>query len=368
MNYSLDSTYLAAKECIAHGIPFALCFKPGVSIDQTPEFYVENPNVGLGYKELNSLDFESFNGFVVSPFDINTHQRIFGIKDEISSKEILRYFAETPAYRKYNNFHFKYNSTTECDHKHAVEQVSRSFKSDSEKTVLSRILVNKFAEHPVDVAYKYFHKHPSCFRYILSLPNYGIWFGATPELLLEYNRNDYELATMSLAGTRTVSDLGAWDRKNTLEHNIVTKYICNILSNHGLSVDEPRESGVKFNNIEHLCHLIKAHGFVQVVSLLADLSPTPAVCGWPKEEAFNQIINAEKHSRLLYGGYVGTTSSDYTHLFVNLRCAFADLQDDNSAIYTLFAGGGITSHSDPDIEWKETELKLESLYYILRNL
>ena len=135
MNYSLDSTYLAAKECIAHGIPFALCFKPGVSIDQTPEFYVENPNVGLGYKELNSLDFESFNGFVVSPFDINTHQRIFGIKDEISSKDILRYFAETPAYRKYNNFHFKYNSTIECDHKHAVEQVSRSFKSDSEKTV-----------------------------------------------------------------------------------------------------------------------------------------------------------------------------------------------------------------------------------------
>ena len=90
MNYSLDSTYLAAKECIAHGIPFALCFKPGVSIDKTPEFYVENPNVGLGYKELKSLDFESFNGFVVSPFDINTHQKILGIKDEISSKDNLR--------------------------------------------------------------------------------------------------------------------------------------------------------------------------------------------------------------------------------------------------------------------------------------
>ncbi len=362
------TTYIAAKKCLAHGIPFALCLRPGVEIDSTPEFYVENPQNGAGHQKLSAKEFESFDGFVVAPFKVGANQSIFGIRSELSAVELLNFIEDNPEIKNHEFLHIPYKTTKEDCHKESVRAVANSLKSDSEKTVLSRIHVENFDVNPIDASLEYFKKHTSCFRYIVSLPGVGVWFGATPELLLDYNRNDSELATMSLAGTRQVSNNGVWDKKNTLEHNIVTDYICDILSKHGLSIDEPRLTSVRFNEIEHMCHLITAHGDVAISDLLFDLSPTPAVCGWPRERAFNQIIETEKHQRLCYGGFVGATSPDYAHLFVNLRCAFADIQADGSAIYTLFAGGGITRHSEPDSEWRETELKMESLLSILREL
>lgn len=363
-----STTYFAAKACVAHGIPFALCFKPGVEYDANSEFYVENPADGFGFKELSSDEFEVFDGFVVSLFKLDLQRCIFGIRSEKSASEILEFIAENPDFRMFDDVHLPYKSTSERLHKLLVMRTARTLNTDSEKIVLSRIFVDEFSVNPIDAAFEYFQKHISCFRYVMSLPNYGIWFGATPELLLDYNRNDFELATMSLAGTRSIYEVGEWDCKNTLEHNIVTEYICNILKKYELSVDMLQASSVKFNKIEHLCHLITAHGDVAISKLLPDLSPTPAVCGWPRENAYHKILESEDHKRLFYGGFVGTTSPDHSHIFVNLRSAYADLQTDDSAIYTLFAGGGITRHSNSDEEWVETEMKLQSLLTILKRL
>ena len=365
MTIRLNSSYLAAKKCLVCGIPFALCYKPGVDLNTTPEFYVENPSKGQGYKALLKSELEDFDGFVISPFDIENPRQIFGIRNDMTVDELFEFISNDSDYIHSETLNISFESTDESYHKKAVKQIIDNLESDSDKTVLSRTLVKRVNANPIDVAFEYFTKHSSCFRYIFYLPSFGIWFGATPELLLEYNRTEYNLKTMSLAGTRKISVLGEWDSKNTLEHDIVTNHICDVLSELGMTIDVPKMTSIKFGEIEHLCHFIKAHGCVAIADLISNLSPTPAVCGWPRELSYSQIIKTEKHQRLCYGGVVGTTCRNKSHLYVNLRCAHTDIHTEEKPIYTLFAGGGITRYSCPNEEWNETELKLESLLTIL---
>ena len=74
----------------------------------------------------------------------------------------------------------------------------------------------------------------------------------------------------------------------------------------------------------------------------------------------NETINREYYSGFL--GEINIPNENQipvTNLVVNLRYAF----ENNFA--TLFAGGGITSKSDVDKEWNETEEKLNTIKSIL---
>ena len=49
--------------------------------------------------------------------------------------------------------------------------------------------------------------------------------------------------------------------------------------------------------------------------------PPPAVCGLPKEEAYQFILQTEPHNRLFYSGVIGWIDPEGdTTLYVNLRC------------------------------------------------
>jgi isochorismate synthase len=95
-------------------------------------------------------------------------------------------------------------------------------------------------------------------------------------------------------------------------------------------------------------------------NLLNELHPTPAVCGIPLKEAQRIIDMTEEHERLDYTGFLGPVSPSKSHVFVNLRSAMII----NQNIF-LFLGGGITEGSIPEEEWKETELKANTLLDIL---
>ncbi len=61
--------------------------------------------------------------------------------------------------------------------------------------------------------------------------------------------------------------------------------------------------------------------------------------------------------RNLFSGYLGPVNiHEESHIFVNLRCAnlFADK-------VVLYAGAGITQDSEPEKEYRETELKMEAV-------
>ena len=94
-----------------------------------------------------------------------------------------------------------------------------------------------------------------------------------------------------------------------------------------------------------------------------ELHPTPAVCGIPKDEAFEFIKEHEGYAREYYTGYLGMLSSDpdcSSALYVNLRCMkYADNK------VTVYVGCGITAQSDPEMEWQETIDKCQTMFKIL---
>lgn len=200
---------------------------------------------------------------------------------------------------------------------------------------------------------------PSAFVFFVSTKEFGTWIGASPELLLE--RRGQTLFTMALAGTRTAGSCGNWDSKNSKEQQIVADYIAKAFVDHGCICSVGLRRTLKAGPVEHLMTPITG-GLTDRCdpgALLRTLSPTPALSGFPKEEAL-RIIKNHEGSRQLYGGYCGPLRADGDfRLNVVLRCAYLSATPEPTA--TLFAGGGITSLSEVSDEWTETENKFSTL-------
>ena len=96
-------------------------------------------------------------------------------------------------------------------------------------------------------------------------------------------------------------------------------------------------------------------------NLLDALHPTPAVCGMPKDKAYDFIIENEGYDRKYYSGIIGWLNPEgHTTLYVNLRCLNID---GNYA--TLYAGGGILPSSDANSEWEETQHKMKTIKLVI---
>lgn len=102
-----------------------------------------------------------------------------------------------------------------------------------------------------------------------------------------------------------------------------------------------------------------------IFDIISTLHPTPAVAGYPTHDAQQWLIENENYKRGWYTGAFGWLEGDLNdringELSVMLRCAL--INKDN---ITLFAGAGLVSESDPEVEWLETELKMQTILEIL---
>lgn len=201
------------------------------------------------------------------------------------------------------------------------------------------------------------------FRYLFLHPDLGLWCGATPEVLISVQDRDF--STMALAGTRWQQNnhFPEWTQKEYEEHQWVVQEILKALEpvasvRHGAFYDH--QAGA----MQHLRTDIigSLNDSSTVVDLARSLHPTPAVCGYPKNTAFDFIHNYEGYNRLLYTGYLGLidpekNSADF---YVNLRC----LRYSSKRFY-LYVGGGITADSNPEIEWQETQRKMTTMGQVI---
>ena len=197
---------------------------------------------------------------------------------------------------------------------------------------------------------------------LFSAPQCGTWLMATPEVLLVHGDDSWH--TMALAGTMCYSDeLPSWSEKNVQEQAYVARYVKDCLERYS---DEVTLNGPFTNRAGKLVHLRTDFSFrlndnVPIGKLLADLHPTPAVCGLPKQEAHRFILNNETCSRSYYSGFSGPFNLDGdTALFVSLRC-MRILSDH----YRLYAGGGILPQSDETQEWNETTAKMQAMQSLI---
>lgn len=184
------------------------------------------------------------------------------------------------------------------------------------------------------------------------------WIGAFSEILGSFDRKT-SFKTMALAGTLPKNE--DWTSKEIEEQKPVADYILSILKTYSDRVEVSATTDHFSGNIKHLRTDFTAEIDGDTLeNIIADLHPTPAVCGIPKETCQSAISDFEQHDRKFYAGYIRINLENSTHYFVNLRCA--ELFRNGLLVYV---GGGITAESNPEKEWRETELKSEA---IIKNL
>ncbi|MBA4316993.1 MAG: hypothetical protein C0412_01190 [Flavobacterium sp.] len=244
-------------------------------------------------------------------------------------------------------------------------------KKSFHKVVLSRIAECTFeGDFDLDLLSAISGKYPECITFLNKKGN-SIFFGVTPERLLKISNGIIE--TESLAGSIKRSDSLEEDallserlltsNKNLLEQQLVTDYIMTVLDKYTEDISFNGEPElVKLENIQHLKTKIKGKLKKDkfFFDLVNELQPTPAVCGFPKNEAFDFILQNEGYDRGLYSGITGWFNLDDEGEFaVAIRSALIKEQ----RLYA-FTGCGIVEGSDAKSEFEETEIKLKPIFSI----
>lgn len=322
---------------------------------------------------ITSLDKLSGNhGFIIAPFQIKRDNPAFLIKDATVIKGYQTNDFHLTASDKYSLKQFINDSTSFSDYSQSFQKMMNEIEGKRiQKIVLSRKLS---ISHDPDFSYGDFFmvlkdKYPGAYRYFINIPEVGAWMGATPEILIK--GQGASLSTIALAGTLKFSgtDLNtySWKSKEIEEQNIVSRYINNCLKE--LNAEITQQKGPKTIAAGSVVHLKTEFFFnlpnyqKQLNHLIGNLYPTPAVCGLPKEEAKNIILETENHNREFYSGFLGTIGpNDKVNLYVNLRCM--KITSDH---FQLFAGGGLTIDSDCIKEWEETNQKIQTLLTVIEN-
>ncbi|MEY4290280.1 MAG: hypothetical protein RL130_222 [Actinomycetota bacterium] len=195
--------------------------------------------------------------------------------------------------------------------------------------------------------------------------------GATPELLLRLSRG--MVTSRVLAGTIPKTgddekDLAlaaslARSSKDLEEHEYAVRSVADALEPFCSSTNVPESPFVlHLANVMHLATdvtgaLIESKQHVDAFSLLQSLHPSAAVCGTPRNVAFDIISEIEGMSRGRYAGPVGwIDASGDGELGIALRAG--QIKDREIRI---FAGCGIVAGSNPEKELEESNAKMVAM-------
>jgi isochorismate synthase len=253
--------------------------------------------------------------------------------------------------------------------------VERIHAGPLEKVVLARTL-RVDAGRELD-ARRLLHRlravEPHCFTFAAPTAA-GTLVGASPELLV--SRRGARVLSTPLAGTAPRSgdpdedlmnaEALAASEKNREEHAIVVEAVADVLGGFCDELSFDAEPALEPTaNVWHLKTRFEGvlrDPSVTALDLVAELHPTPAVCGTPPAFARATIAELEGFDRGAYAGPVGWVDAhgdgDWA---IALRCAALDGEH-----ATLYAGAGIVAGSDPAAEIDETDRKFRAFLDSLR--
>ncbi|EGK86338.1 isochorismate synthase [Microcoleus vaginatus PCC 9802] len=251
--------------------------------------------------------------------------------------------------------------------KSALELIASKYFS---KIVLSQA-INVISQTPfslIDSLNNLRLSYPDCYVFSTSNGKGQTFIGASPERLISIHSN--QLLTDALAGSAPRGKTEAGDaklaqgllesEKDIREHQVVIDFIVDRLSKLGITPNfSPVPRLLQLSNIQHLWTPITAQipPDIHLLKILAQLHPTPAVAGVPRDIALEQIRRCESCDRSLYAAPLGWIDRRGNGEFaVGIRSA---LIDGDRAI--LYAGAGIVAGSEPEKELAEIQLKLQPL-------
>ncbi|MGB3681290.1 MAG: isochorismate synthase [Rubrobacteraceae bacterium] len=234
------------------------------------------------------------------------------------------------------------------------------------KVVLARRAEFGFEEDldPVLIAAKLKAATPDCFHFYIEPEPGSAFVGASPERL--YRREDRTIMSEAVAGTRPRGNSETYDEdlrdelleseKDRAEHGYVRDSIREALGSlcRTLEADECM-SEMKLTRRRHLVSGIlgELREGVSDADILEALHPTPAVGGYPKQEALREIRELEAFDRGWYAGPVGWIGAAGAEFAVGIRSGLVTGRN-----LSLYSGAGIVSGSNPEQEWAEIEQKI----------
>lgn len=372
--------------CREHDYSFALWRLPN---SQTKNliisFTATSPNVPL--EELPT-------GFIFSPFDrqkaghfLKADYSFCFLEGtlqegqtplETSSQNWLQQVVAKETTRKVSPHYPQRESAGDSTSKEKFEQLVHASVKQIEAGAFEKIVPSrsKSIQLPesfdaIQVFQKLCKNYPNAMVSFISIPSVGTWIGATPELLVCVEEQRI-FKTVALAGTKVFQEGTnlknvAWTQKEIEEQALVGRYIINNFKK--IRLREFEEHGPKTVVAGNLMHLktefsvdMKATNFPQLGSVMLNLlHPTSAVCGMPLESSLEFLKHHEGYDREFYSGYLGPVNmNDNINIFVNLRCM--QLFGGQAIVY---AGAGVTIDSVPEDEWKETEMKFNTLLNVI---
>ncbi|XP_011044019.1 PREDICTED: isochorismate synthase 2, chloroplastic-like isoform X2 [Populus euphratica] len=212
----------------------------------------------------------------------------------------------------------------------------------------------------------------NAYQFCLQPPNAPAFIGNTPEQL--FHRNCLGVSSEAMAGTRARGGSMALDLqiqldllsspKDHLEFTIVRdnirkklEAVCDRI------VVEPNKAIRKFHRVQHLYALLagELRSEDDEFNILSSLHPTPAVCGFPTEEA-RLLIAETVFDRGMYAGPVGWFGGGESEFAVGIRSALVE----KGLGALIYAGTGIVKGSNPSLEWDELELKTSQFTKLLK--
>ncbi|MEX0363573.1 MAG: chorismate-binding protein [Allomuricauda sp.] len=335
---------------LANKQPFAVYRKPNET--RVKAVFQDNNAFNL------ALDFDE-RGFVFAPFDWQDNAVL------IQADKVV-----TSSFEAASRLVGEVDELSETGKQPFLELVQKGVtqikQGDLKKVVLSRKIDLEFHQSPLEVFHRLLENYAKAFCYLFHHPKVGIWCGATPETLVHIAKG--ELKTMSLAATLPYLEgtQPQWGSKEIEEQEMVSGYILEQLFEiaNGLEMEAVKSS--KAGNLWHLKSEIsgKLQSSTSIKDVVKALHPTPAVCGIPAKEAKEFIQRHEGYPRTFYTGFLGELNLEETFstsLYVNLRC-----MEIEAGKASVFVGGGITSASDTEKEWTETQNKSKTLLNILQ--
>ncbi|XP_009598228.1 isochorismate synthase, chloroplastic isoform X3 [Nicotiana tomentosiformis] len=213
----------------------------------------------------------------------------------------------------------------------------------------------------------------NAYQFCLQPPQSAAFIGNTPEQL--FHRDSLSICSEALAGTRARGGSELLDLKigqdllsSAKDHNefaIVRECIRRKLEAVCSSVlIEPKKAIRKFPRVQHL--YARLRGRLQTedeeFKILSSIHPTPAVCGYPTEDARAFISETEMFDRGMYAGPVGWFGGEESEFAVGIRSALVE----KGLGALIYAGTGIVEGSDSSLEWEELELKTSQFTKLMK--
>lgn len=318
---------------------------------------------------LSEFEFLDKKGYLIVPFDVDQHSSVWIPDDSLNIEVNIENVHKTTQQNEDDLIRENLHQVSKERYIGQTEHIIGEIKAGHvNKAILSRIIIEEqILTDSLEMYNRLVEKYPNAYVFWYYTPITGEWMGASPELFVDVNKGYAK--TVSLAGTRRnmSDDLDDknWHQKEIDEQAFVTHYIEETLRRHRVDqIDKLEPETIRAGHLSHIKTTFtfkidyKTH---DVIKLLLDLHPTPAVCGVPKNKSFKLISEIEDHDRLCYGGFLGYFNDLDFACYVNIRSMKLI---ENDAV--LFVGGGLTKDSLSEDEWNETELKAQTLLSILK--